>query len=193
VDRTLVSIIGPPAVGKMTVGRELSEITGFPLFHAHLSIEAVLPVFPFGSEPFGRLVSDFRFSLFREVAQSDLSGLIYTYVWAFDAKGDRMHIDRMCSIFEDRGGRVVFAELTAELEARLARNESEGRMAAKASKRDVAASRERLLANERDHQLNSNGAFPFPDRHVLIDNTELSAVDAAERIAEHFRLPKADR
>ena len=191
MDKTLVAIIGPPAVGKMTVGAELSRLTGLPLFHNHLSIEAVIPVFPFGSEAFGRLVNDFRFNLFTEVAESDLPGLIYTYVWAFDAKGDRMHIDRMCKIFEDRGGRTVFAELTADLEARLARNESEDRLAAKASKRDVAASRERLLANEREYQLNSNGDFPFPDLHLLIDNTELSAADAARRIAQHFGLPAA--
>jgi len=38
--KTLVFIVGPPAVGKMTVGRELSSLTGFPFFHNHLTIEA---------------------------------------------------------------------------------------------------------------------------------------------------------
>ena len=164
-------------------------MTGLPLFHNHLSIEAVLPVFPFGSEPFSRLVADFRFSLFREVVESDLPGLIYTYVWAFDSAGDRQHVDRMCSIFEERDARTVFVELEADLETRLLRNESRERLTAKPSKRDIAASRERLLANERDHRLNSNGAFPFPDRHLLVDNTALSAVETARRIAEHFGLP----
>jgi hypothetical protein len=50
--KTLLFIIGPPAVGKMTVGKGLSHRTGLPLFHNHLSIEAVLPVFDFGTEAF---------------------------------------------------------------------------------------------------------------------------------------------
>lgn len=187
VQQTLVAIVGPPAAGKMTVGIELSEITGIPLFHNHLSIEAVLPVFEYGSEPFTRLVSDFRFNLFREVAQSGLPGLIYTGVWAFERPDELDYVNRVRAIFEERGGRTVFVELAADLEERLRRNDSEGRLTAKASKRDVVASRERLLANEENHQLNSHGAFPLPN-HLLIDNTDVSASDAAKRIAEHFEL-----
>lgn len=71
---TLVFIIGPPAVGKMTVGLELSALTGIPLFHNHHSIEAVLPVFDFGTEPFNRLVSGFRDRMFIEVAESEFPG-----------------------------------------------------------------------------------------------------------------------
>ena len=36
---------GPPAVGKMAVGLELSALTGFKLFHNHASIDAALSVF----------------------------------------------------------------------------------------------------------------------------------------------------
>ena len=38
----LVCIFGPPAVGKMTVGRELSRQTGSKLLHNHMTIEPVL-------------------------------------------------------------------------------------------------------------------------------------------------------
>lgn len=188
-EKTLVAIVGPPAVGKMTVGQALSDITGIPLFHNHLAIEAVLPVFEFGSEAFVRLVTDFRFGVFEEVARSDLAGLIFTYVWAFDQPEDRAAVDRMRAVFEEKGGRTVFVELQADLETRLRRNESESRLAAKASKRDVTASRERLLANDRKYQLASNGDFPFED-HLLIDNTDLSPEEAAERIVERFGLPR---
>jgi shikimate kinase len=190
MEKTLVAIVGPPAVGKMTVGLELSAITGIPLFHNHLSIEAVLPVFEYGSEPFTRLVHDFRFAVFREAAGSDLPGLIYTYVWAFDRPGDLASVDEMRALFEERGGRTVFVELQADLATRLRRNESDLRLAAKRSKQDVAASRERLLANDERYQLNSNGSFPFAD-HLLIDNSALSARDAAERIVQHFGLSRA--
>ena len=73
--KTLVFLTGPPAVGKMTVGRELSRLTGFPLFHNHMSIEAVLPVFGFGEPAFNRLVTHLREGVIREAAESDLPGL----------------------------------------------------------------------------------------------------------------------
>lgn len=188
VEKTLVWICGPPAVGKMTVGIELSEITGFPLFHNHLSIEAVLPIFRYGSPPFNRIVAQFRDSVFVEAASSDLRGLIYTMVWAFDHPGDLEFVEEQKAVFEVHGGSVVFVELTADLETRLSRNASEPRMSAKPSKQDVDASRRRLLENDEGYQLDSRGAFPFSD-YLRIDNTHLAPRAVAERIAAHFGLP----
>jgi replication-associated recombination protein RarA len=59
-----VVIFGPPAVGKMTVGHELSKITGFRLFHNHMTIELVLNFFDFGDPQFEALVSEFRQRVF---------------------------------------------------------------------------------------------------------------------------------
>ncbi len=56
----LVMLFGPSAVGKMAVGRELSTLTGYRLFHNHMSIEPVLDVFPWGSPSFVRLTSELR-------------------------------------------------------------------------------------------------------------------------------------
>ncbi len=187
---TLVFLCGPPAVGKMAVGLELSTLTGIPLFHNHLSIEAVLPVFEFGTEPFNRLVSEFRDRMFTEVAESALPGLIFTYVWAFNEPGDLQFVERVKSIYESRNGRAVFVELWADVQTRLARNETELRLAAKPSKRDVEASRTRLLETDQRYQLSSGGDFPFSD-HLLIDNTQLSPRAVAEEIAAHFSLPRA--
>ena len=57
---TLLFIIGPVAVGKMSVGFEVAARTGFRLFHNHLTIEPVVRFFEFGSPPFDRLVGEFR-------------------------------------------------------------------------------------------------------------------------------------
>jgi hypothetical protein len=187
--RTLVIIIGPPAVGKMTVGAELSALTGLPLFHNHLSIEAVLPVFAFGTPPFDRLVGEFRERMFVEVAESDLPGMIFTYVWAFDESGDRTFIDGLKAIFESRGGRTVFVELWADVETRLARNAHPDRLAAKPSKRDVESSNRRMLEFDSRYRLSSDGDFPFPE-YLHIDNSGSTAAEVAQTIATHFGLPR---
>ena len=185
--KTLVFILGPPAVGKMTVGRELSALTGFPLFHNHLSIEAVLPVFDFGTAEFNRLVMGFREHMLTEVADSDLPGLIFTFVWAFDVPADRDYVEKLSAIFGSRGGRVIFAELGADQSTRLARNETEDRLAAKSSKQDVELSRKRLLEADKKYRLNSGGDFPLED-HLFIDNSHLDPHNTAIRIAENFGL-----
>lgn len=189
---TLVLICGPPAVGKMAVGLELSAQTGFPLFHNHVSIEAVLTVFEFGTPQFNRLVGGFRDQMFREVASSDLPGLIFTMMWGFGLPSELAHVEKVKSIFEAQGGSVVFAELEADLATRLERNASELRLSAKPSKRDVAASRARLLAADEKYQLNSDDDFPF-DAHLKIDNSNLEAAAVAEMIATHFGLPRQTR
>ena len=185
---TLVVIFGPPAVGKMTVGQALTRRTGLPLFHNHMTIDAVLPFFPFGSPQFSRLVSEFRRRIFEEVAASDLPGLIFTYVWALDQPSDRAFIDSLSAIFRVRGDEPYFVELTASLDERLRRNETELRLLHKPPKRDVARSRELLLEHDEQYRLNSNGDFFYPDRHVKIDNTHLAPDDVARKIVDAFAL-----
>lgn len=188
--RTLVLLIGPPAVGKMTVGRALAARTGLRLFHNHQAIELVLEFFPFGSPPFGRLVHEFRRRIFEEVAASDLPGLVFTYVWAFDEPEDAAFLEETAAIFAARGARTVYVELEASLEERLRRNATELRLAEKPSKRDVAASRERLLALDARHRLRSDGRLDGRADYLRIDNTSLSPEEVAERIVRHFGLPR---
>ncbi len=83
-----VIVFGPLAMGKMTVGQELEKITDLKLFHNHMTIDMILPYFVMKSPSFKKLVNAFRIQMFEEVAKSDLSGLIFTYVWELDSKND---------------------------------------------------------------------------------------------------------
>lgn len=188
----LLVLLGPPAVGKMTVGHEIATRTGLRLFHNHLTIDLVLRFFPFGSPPFQRLAGEFRRRILEEAAASDLPGLIFTYVWAFDDPRDAQTVDEYAQIFRARGGRVLFAELEATPDERLRRNETEFRLAEKPFKRDIAASRQRLLDDDARYQLNSRGAFDDRDDWLRLDTTTSSAADTAERIITHFHLAKAN-
>jgi len=185
---TLVFIIGPPAVGKMTVGHELALRTGLKLFHNHQTIDLILPFFPFGSPPFGRLVGEFRRRILEEVASSELPGIIFTYVWAFNLASDDAVVEEYSEIFRSRGRRVVYVELETSQEERLRRNETEFRLAAKPFKRDLEASRRQLLELDDKYQLNSRGRLAGRADYLHVDNTALSAEEVAERIIAFFGL-----
>jgi len=185
---TLVFIIGPPAVGKMTVGHELALRTGLKLFHNHQTIDLILPFFPFGSPPFGRLVGEFRRRILEEVASSELPGIIFTYVWAFNLASDDAVVEEYSEIFRSRGRRVVYVELETSQEERLRRNETEFRLAAKPFKRDLEASRRQLLELDDKYQLNSRGRLAGRTDYLHVDNTALSAEEVAERIIAFFGL-----
>ena len=185
---TLIYIVGPPAVGKMTVGQAIETRTGLRVFHNHLSIDPVLRFFEFGSPPFSRLVSEFRARLFEEVATSDLPGVIFTYVWDFDTPGDEQELQAYARPFHERGGRVLYVELEASQSERLQRNEHADRLAAKPTKRDLEASRRNLLDLDAQYRLNSAGQFDGRADYLRIDNTYLSPAEVADQVVRHFRL-----
>lgn len=187
-----VTIFGPPAVGKMTVGYELARMTGFRLFHNHMTIDLALNFFDFGEPQFRRLVGEFRRRIFEEVAASSLPGLIFTYVWALDHASDKAFIDGSCDLFREKGGQVYFVELEAEQSERLRRNESEFRLAQKPSKRQVAESRRRLLEDDRKYKLNSERDFFYRENYTKIDNTHLPASEAARKIMDVFGLSASE-
>lgn len=185
-----VIIFGPPAVGKMTVGAELQKLTGLKLFHNHMTIDLVLNFFDWGAPQF-KLVGEFRRRIFEEVAASDLPGLIFTYVWAFDQPGDKLYIDDCCALFRKHGARICFVELEADLDTRLARNRTEFRLQEKRPKRDVQHSESLMLKHEKEHQMNSSGGFYYPENYVRINNTNLPPQTVARTIAERFSLHAA--
>ena len=191
----LLVIFGPPAVGKMTVGREVARLTGYKLFHNHMTVEPVLELFEFGSPPFVRLVSEFRTRVIEEAAESDLPGLVFTFVWALDDPGDKELVDGYVEIVESRGGTARFVELYAPQEERLARNAMPDRLDAKRSKRSVEASNgwlrdadEKWVLNTgRDHDLKS---MVDGRPHMRVDNTSMTPGAVARHIASGLGLPR---
>ncbi|WP_253299014.1 hypothetical protein [Paenibacillus barcinonensis] len=75
--------------------------------------------------------------MFRAVAKSDLPGLIFTCVWAFDLEQDGAYIRHLTDMFAAQGAEVCYVELEAEGSERLERNKSENRLQHKPTKRDL--------------------------------------------------------
>jgi predicted kinase len=179
---TLIYIYGPPASGKLTVAERLSELTGIPLFHNHLTVNAVRPVFPFGSPPFREAVGKMRHAVFEAAAGARVS-LIFTNNSAWSQPDPRGRFEAAAAnarrIMESRGGRAVFVRLTAPpsaLEERLA-NESR-----QAHDKLVEVVRLRELLADFDPS-------PLHPDDLAIDTTRTSPEESARIIAAALRSP----
>jgi len=190
---SLVIIIGPPAVGKMTVGLELEKLTGFRLFHNHVSIDVAAKFFAPEEPSFGRIIGTIRRVVMEEVAASRLWGLIFTYVWNFNDPRDAAAIMRCAEIFAAHGRQTYYVELEAAQDERERRNVSELRLALKPSKRDIEASQAQLQRLSSRYKTNSTDELRDRDYYLRIDNTNMPPTDAATLIQRSFKLPHAPR
>ena len=173
----LLFIYGSPAVGKLTVANEIARLTNFKVFHNHLSIDAIEPVFEFGSEPFAKLIEMIRIETVAEAARCDVD-LIYTFCYAKDL--DDAHVRKITDSVEENGGEVCFVLLTADKETLKKRVLEDSRKAY-----GKAKSVEMMDFFFETYDLFS----PVPDRmSLIIDNTSFSAEATARKIIEHFQL-----
>jgi shikimate kinase len=184
----LVVIYGPHAVGKMTVGQELAKITGLKLFHNHMTIDLVSNFFSYNSLQGSRLVQLFREEIFREVAESDLPGLIFTFIRAFNSPTDAVYLENLVEIFRARNSDIYFAELEAPLNVRLERNKTPNRLTHKPSKRDLAWSEKDLLDGAEKYRMNSLDHERPLKNYIRIDNTNVPPEAAAALIKERFGI-----
>jgi hypothetical protein len=168
----LVFLHGPAAAGKLTVGRELSRLTGYRLFHNHLVVDAVTAVFDFGSESFVRLREEMWLAVFREAALRNTS-LIFTF--SPERTVRESFVEEAVAAVEEAGGRVRFVGLTcadSELERRVE----------DASRAQFGKLRSKTLFQE----LRAEGAFDYPKlpSDLDIDTGKLTPAEAALRIRE---------
>jgi hypothetical protein len=107
----LLFIHGPPAAGKLTVGRVLAARTGMRLFHNHLVVDAVAALFPFGSSEFVRLRELFWLESIAAAARTGTS-LIFTFNPEPSVSDD--FPDRVVRLVRDLGGETLFVALRVE-------------------------------------------------------------------------------
>lgn len=187
-NKKVLFIFGPSAVGKMTVGQELTKMTDLRLYHNHLTIESILPIFDFGTNEFKKLVDEFRTRIFEEVASSDIPGIIFTFVWDLNYEAGHRQIRQWIQIFKQKGAFLFFAELEATLEERIKRNKTENRLLNKPSKRDIEKSESIILSVESNLKLNTTDDFPYKEPYLKINNTNLTASEVAFLIKTEFNL-----
>lgn len=174
---TLVFISGLPGVGKLTIARELAELTGFPLFHNHLTVDLLLSVFDFGSPPFVELRESIWLSVFEQSLKSNLPGLIFT----FNAENSvrQSFVEKTVELFAAHRSPIHFIQLTcceAELERRMNAP----------SRRDY-----KKMTSWSDFQrLKTEGIFDspkLPPAELTLNTDQLSVPAAAGQIADLLR------
>jgi len=174
----LLFLHGWPAVGKLTVARELARLAGYKIFHNHLTVDLLLSVFEFGSAPFVELREQIWIEVFERAAESQLPGLIFTFV--FEKTVRQGFVEATIAAVESRGGEVLFVELRCE------REELERRL--------VDPSRQefgKIQSVSELEKLEAIGAIQaptLPRPGFVIDNSRLSPKDVARLIAERFKL-----
>jgi hypothetical protein len=184
----LLLITGPPAVGKMTVGRAVCARTDFRLFHNHHTIEPLIEIFGFGTAPFVTLNAEFRRRVIEEAAAAG-TRLVFTFVWNVDEEGDADEVRRLVAPYAGAGLPVSFVELYADLPTRLERNLTEHRIAEKKSKRDLDWSDAHVRELDAAHVMNTRPGRPTPAdavlaefAHLRLDNGDLTPEQAAVEI-----------
>jgi len=179
---TLVYLYGPPAAGKLTIAERLAELTGFRVFHNHLTVNAIAPVFEFASPPFTEVLHRLRLDVFATAARSGV-GLIFTNnsAWSGDDARARFatFADTAARVVADNGGTTCFVKVTAP-QAVLERRVAEASRRAHGKLVDVRRLRELLATHD---------AAPLHADDMIVDSGALTPLEAAERIAAGLAPP----
>lgn len=105
----LIFIYGPPASGKLTVAERLAELTGYLVFHNHVTRDPVQRIYP------GELAANYELvDLLRETVLSYCArhgnSVIFTFV--YDGPQDDVVRKRVDAVTAN-GGQVLLVELYA--------------------------------------------------------------------------------
>lgn len=174
----LIFLYGMPATGKLTVAKELANITGYKLFHNHLAVDLLLSLFEFGSQPFVVAREHIWLSVFEQAAQSNLSGMIFTF--APEATVRPEFIPQLIETMRDTGGEIEFIELTCpepELKRRIVDS----------SRRQF----QKLTSVSLFEELQAAGSFDaltMPPAKLSVDTSTCTPARAALQIARSLTL-----
>jgi len=182
----VIFLFGPQAVGKMTIGEELSKQLEIPLLFNHMTLDILTPFLGWSADTF-RISQQIRCEILAAVASNSAhDGMILTFAFYFDAQSDWDIFNSYRGIFENRGIKVCLIELEADFEERLRRNVTENRLNKKPSKRDLEYSNQELKTSNEKHRLNSDpGEIDHPN-YFRLDVTDLTVTEATDAIMERF-------
>lgn len=175
----LVCIYGPAASGKLTIAREVGARTGFPVFHNHLVVDMLAPVFGFGTPPFVELRERAWLDVMGRAAEERLPGLLFTFTPERTVR--HRFISDLIDTVHRAGGQTIFVELTCPEEELERRMENESR-----------AQFGKIHSLVQYHRIRDSGGFeypPIPNTGLTIDTSTMEPSESAVRIIQALGLP----
>jgi predicted kinase len=179
----LMLLYGPPAVGKLTIAKEIARLTGFKVFHNHLTVNLVAAILPRGTPAYRQLLWHIRYAVFTEAAQAHIDGLIFTMVYRHDQEP---YIARCVEIVEQFGGTVCFVHVYCQAETVRQRVVREDR---KQHGKITSVELLNELLSRWEPQATFEAATQWDSLRLNTD--VLGPVEAAQQVIAHYRLPTA--
>ena len=175
----LIVLHAAPGVGKLTVAKELQSLTGYRLFHNHLTLDLVLSLLPMNQRPAFELRERIWLDALATAARAGVEGVIFTLVFEPTLVPGFHH--RLLETIESNGGSVHLFELRCALEEN--------------ARRVVQPDRRRYLKETSAEFLLgglASGAYQPPVDligNVVIDTTDLPPMQTARRVLEALNPP----
>ena len=183
----LIVIIGPQAVGKMTIGEKLKEKIGYTLMTNHDSIEIAIKIFSSNKDAKLKLKSKIREDVFNICLENNIS-IIFTFVVDFNTNEDILYLNELKNKFEKTGGHFYLIELEADLQTRLERNKTPHRLECKPSKKNIEWSDKELIDSMNIYRMNSIKDEIKFENYIKINNTNLSPNAVCDIIINKFNF-----
>ncbi|MDC8639240.1 AAA family ATPase [Xanthomonas hortorum] len=182
--RKLMMLYGPPAVGKLTVGKELEKRLSASLCHNHLTYDLATALLAADSTFHTRRQFDCRLRLgaMALLFESDHRDVITTF--CYGGPDDDWYIDALQALCAEHRTRPYFVQLRARNDQLIDRVENVDRRAF--GKVNSCVQLAAIL---------QECAYLVPiraDKHVCIDTSELSPRDAAVAIVRWSDAPSSD-
>ena len=175
--KTIIVIYGPPGVGKLTIGRELSKKTKLKFFNGHKLANVVHSIFDFGTKEFVDTTNSLWLFLFEKIVESKAPGIIVSFVYGvqtLEGKKDEQFFKKIFTIAKRSGANTYFIKLTCsdtQLYKRV-QNKSRKKLGKLTSAKLLKKIRQKYKVDQ---------AIPFV-KNTVIDTTRLTARQTADRI-----------
>ncbi len=174
----LIFIYGPPAVGKLTVTKELIKIIGFRNFHNHYAYDFVNALVNHTNPKFPKYVEKIMLEGIEIAAKEKVPGVVFTF--CYEHKQDDRFIKKVIEAVEKNKGSVKFVQLTCQNQKLFKRVKEKSRKSYKKVK-TVKALKSILKKWTLDREI------PFV-RSLKIDNTKVKPREVALMIKQKFNL-----
>ncbi len=178
--KQLIVLYGPPGVGKLTVSKELSKITGLETFHVHQVADLISSLFDTGTKEFAESFESVWFSLLEKLLDVNKEGVITTLIYGvqtLEGKKDDVFFSKVIATAENKNAEVFFVKLECSDEKLKERVASKGRESYKklTDYKKVEEIRKKYKVDRK---------IPFTES-IVIDTTNLTPSEAALEIKKH--------